>query len=217
LRQSLVQRRFLQLVLGDAVAHQPADAVVAFVDRDVVACSCELLCGGQTRGSGADDGDALARRDGGGLRLDDAIHPGMVGDCLLDALDGDAAAGVLLVDGQHARGLTRRRAEPPGELREVVGGVQAIAGGIPPSAPHEVVPFGDQVAERAAGGPGVAERDSAVHATAGLLGHLAGTLVRILAFVDLFPVADPLVDRALGRLDLGDLEKTGWISHGWPP
>jgi hypothetical protein len=63
----------------------------------------------------------------------------------------------------------------------------------------------------------VAERDSAVHAAAGLLRHLTGAFVGILAFVDLAPVADALVDGSLGGLDLGDLQKSGWVSHGWPP
>jgi hypothetical protein len=60
LGQPLVQRSLLELVLGNAVAHQAADAVVALVDGDVVAGSRELLCGSQSRGSGADDGDVLA-------------------------------------------------------------------------------------------------------------------------------------------------------------
>ena len=209
--------RLLQLVLGDAVAHQAADPVVALVHGDVVAGPGELLCRSQSGGPGADDGDALAGGDGGGLRFDDAVHPRLVGDGLLDALDRDAAAGLLLADGQHAGGLTRRGAQPAGELREVVGGVQAVAGRVPPAAADQVVPFGDEVAQRTARGSGVAERDSAVHAAAGLLRHLACALVRVLLFVDLVPVADPLVDRSLGGLDLGYLQESVWISHGWPP
>ena len=58
-----------------------------------------------------------------------------------------------------------RRAQPTGELREVVGRVQALDGRAALVAPGEVVPLRDQVAERAAV---VAERDAAVHAAAGL-------------------------------------------------
>ena len=217
LGEPLIQRRLLQLVLRDAVAHQPAESVVALVHRDVMAGAGELLRRSQSRGSGADDGDALARRDGGRLRLDDAVHPGLVDDGLFDALDGDAAAGLLLGDRQHARGLARCRAQPAGELGEVVGGVQPVAGGVPPAPPHQVVPFGNEVAQRTARSPRVAERDSAVHAAARLLRHLAGALVRVLPLVDLAPVADTLVDGALGRLDLGHLEEPVRISHGWPP
>ena len=51
------------------------------------------------------------------------------------------------------------------------------------AAPHEVVPLGDQVAERAAL---VAERDAAVHAATGLAAQLGGVAL----LVDLFPVHD---------------------------
>ena len=70
-----------------------------------------------------------------------------------------------LVDAEHARGLARRRAQPAGELREVVGGVQPLDRAVPVVAPDQVVPLRDEVAERAAL---VAERDAAVHAAAGL-------------------------------------------------
>ena len=62
-----------------------------------------------------------------------------------------------------------RRAQPAGELREVVGRVQALDGLAALAAPREVVPLRDQVAERAAL---VAERDAAVHAAAGLAAQL---------------------------------------------
>ena len=61
LGQPLVQRRLLELVLGDSVTHQAAQPVVALIHRDVVSGAGELLRGGQSRGTGADDGDALAR------------------------------------------------------------------------------------------------------------------------------------------------------------
>jgi hypothetical protein len=63
----------------------------------------------------------------------------------------------------------------------------------------------------------VAERDSAVHASAGLLGHLARAVLWILSFIDLAPIADALVDRPLRRLDLLHLEESMRISHGSPP
>jgi hypothetical protein len=95
--------------------------------------------------------------------------------------------------------------------------VQPVAGRVPATTADEVVTLGDEVAERAASGYRVAERDSAVHAAAGLLGHLARALVGILALIDLVPVTDPLVHRSLGGLDLGYLQKTRWVSHDWPP
>ena len=60
----LVERRLGQAVLGDAVAHHAAGVVLLLEDRDVVAGDREVVGGGEARGAGADDGDALARRLG---------------------------------------------------------------------------------------------------------------------------------------------------------
>ena len=102
----------------------------------------------------------LTWRDAG---RDPALGPGAIDDLDLDLLDGDR----VLVDAEHARGFARRRAQPTGELREVVGRVQALDRVAPVVAIDQVVPVGNQVAERAAV---VAERDAAVHAAPGL-GH----------------------------------------------
>src|SRR5690606_30303355 len=76
----------------------------------------------------------------------------------------------------------------------------------------QVVPLGDQVPQRTAV---VAERDTAVHAAAGL--GLQG-LVRELVLVDLFPVQQPQRNRAPGgQLPLGVLQKSLRISHVRPP
>ena len=82
-----------------------------------------------------------------------------------------------------------RRAQPPGKFGEVVGGVQALHGVGPVVAVDEVVPLGDEVAQRAAV---VAERDAAVHAARALL--LGRLLVE--GLVDLAPVAQADRDRA---------------------
>ncbi len=217
LGETLVQRHLLELVLGNSITHQAAQPVVAFVHGDVMSGAGELLRGSQSGGPGADDGDALTGCDGRGLRLDGAVHPCLIGDGLFDAFDGDAAAGLLVTDGQHASGFARSRAQPAGEFREVVGGVQPIARGVPPPPSNQVVPFRDQISKRTACSPRVAERDSAVHAPTSLLGHLACPLVRVLPLVDLAPVPDPLIDRSLRRLDLRYLEEAVRISHGSPP
>ena len=88
------------------------------------------------------------------------------------------------VDPQHARRLARRRAQPAGELRKVVGRMQAIDRVAPVFAVDQVVPVGNQVAERTTV---VAERNAAVHATTCLGLHLVEREV----VVDLFPVAQP--------------------------
>src|SRR6185437_7318802 len=142
-------------------AEQPADGVVALEDRYLVPGPGELLGGGEPGRPGPDHGDGEA---GAGLRHerdDPAVRPGAVDDLDLDLLDGDRVG----VDAEHAGRLARGRAEPAGELREVVGGVQPVAGLVPVVPVDEVVPLGDQVAQRTAV---VAERDAAVHAAAGL-------------------------------------------------
>ena len=79
----------LHLEVGDAVAEQAADPVVALEDDDVVPGPGELLGGGQAGGAGADHGDLLAGLDPGRLGDDPALLPGAVDDALLDLLDRD--------------------------------------------------------------------------------------------------------------------------------
>ena len=197
---------FLHLELGDAVAQQTADAVGTFEDCHGVAGPRELLGGSESRRPGSDDGDGSAGLTQRGLRLYPAVVPGLVDDRHFDLLDGHGR----LVDPQDAGRLARRRAQAPGELREVVGGVQALDGAPEVAAPHQVVPFRDQVPERTTV---VAEGDAAIHAPAGL--RLESAVLELL--VDLFPVPDPDVDGApLRQLPAGFHEPTG-ISHCCSP
>ena len=139
-------------------------------------------------------------------RLDPALVPGALDDLDLDLLDRDR----VLVDAEHARRLTRRRAQPAGELGEVVGRVQPVDGLAPVVAVHEVVPVGDDVPERAAV---VAERDAAVHAATGL----GAELVLVERLVHLLPVAQAHGDGTpRGRLPLPPQE-SGGLTHGTPP
>src|SRR4029079_19165157 len=106
-----------------------------------------------------------------------------VDDRDLDVLDGHRIA----VDADDARSLTWRRAQPSGELREVVRLVQPLDGVGPVIPPDEVVPLWDQVAQRATL---VTERDAAVHAAAGLLGDDRQQRPADPTGVDLVPVVD---------------------------
>ena len=151
----------LHLELGDAVAQQPADAVGPLEHDDVVPGARELLRGGQTGRARADDRDLAAGPHGRHHRRDPPFRPRPFDDLDLDLLDGDR----VLADAEHARRLARRRAQATGELGEVVGGVEPLDRVAPVVAVDEVVPVGDEVAERAAV---VAERDAAVHAAPGL-------------------------------------------------
>ena len=213
LPHTAVDRRLVHLERGDAVAQQAAEPIVAFEHRDGVTGTGELLGRGQSRRPRADDGHRVtgsARRLLGG---DGAALPCRVRDGLLDPLDGDRPAGIVLGDRQHARGLARRRTEAPGELREVVRRMQSLAGLVPQTDADEVVPFRYQVAERTARGHAVAERDRAIHAPPCLHRDVPVPLHRLFVRVDLIPVQRPRRDRALRRLLAGHIEEPPGIRH----
>src|SRR5690606_26618831 len=156
-----VDEALLHLDGGDAVAKQPTDAVLAPVRDAAVTCARELVCRGEAGGPRARGRDGLARQPLRWLRLHPSVGERVVGDRLLDALDRDRR----LVDAEHARALAWCGAQPAGELREVVRGVQPVAGCTALISPGQVVPLRDEIAQRAAG---VAEGHAAVHAPAGL-------------------------------------------------
>ena len=136
-------------------------------------------------------------------RLDPALLPRAVDDRDLDLLDRD---GVPLLDLEHAGGLARRRAEPPGELGEVVRPVELVDRLAEAVAVDEVVPVGDQVPERAAA---LAERDAALHAARALLRQLDERQ----RADELAVVADPLAGVALRRVAAVVLEEAAQLAH----
>ena len=117
----------LHLEIGDAVAEQATDAIRALEHGHAMSGAVELLRRGEPGGSGADDGDAPAGAMRRRLGADPALVECAVDDRLLDLLDRDR----VVVDGEHACGFAGSRAEPAGELREVVGGVQPLDRGLP--------------------------------------------------------------------------------------
>ncbi len=197
----------LHLELGDAVAHQPARPVGPLVHGDRVPGPGQLLGRGQPGGPRTDHRDRLAGQPLRRPRRREALLPRPVGDRALDVLDGDGR----LVDRQHTPRLARRRAQPAGELREIVRGVQPV-GGRPPVLPrHQVVPLGDQVAQRAGV---VAEGDAAVHAAIGLL---ADDRQQRPGDVDLVPVPHPLLYRPPRPVLAGRGHESLGIGHGRLP
>ena len=121
----------------------------------------------QARRAAADDGHALAgagRRRGG---MEPALGVARLHDGVFVLPDSDAAAGDVAAG---AGGLTQGRADPARELRETVGGAQAAECQLPLALIDQIVPLGDEVVQRAAGGHAadhharLAEGDAAVHA-----------------------------------------------------
>ncbi len=190
LLEPALEEPLLHLELGDAVAEEPADAIGALEHDHAVPGAAELLCRREPRGPRTDDGDALASQRRGRLRHDPALIPRAVDDLDLDLLDRHRIA----VDPEHARRFARCGAQPARELGEVVRRVKALDRLAPALAVHEVVPVGDEVAERAAV---VAERDAAVHAPPRLMAQL----VLGEGLVHLVPVAQAHGHRPTGRPD----------------
>ncbi len=203
LLQAAVDDSLFQLEVGDAVAQKPPEAVVLLEDDHLVPAAGKLLGEGQAGRTGADHRHlpaGLVLRPNG---FDPALFEGPFGNLVLDVLDGDR----VVVDGQRARRFARRGADPPGDLREVVGGVQVVGRLAPLAAVDEVVELGDAVFHRAAGA--VTEGDPAVHAAGGLLvEHRFDQRA-----VDLVPVADPLLDRAVAHLNPLEFQETRGINH----
>ena len=203
--QAALQRALFQLEFRNAVAQQAADAIRALEHGDRVAGAIQLIGRGQPRGSGADDRDALARARRRRLRDDPAFAERALDDRRFRGLDGDRRA----VDPEHARPLARRRAQPAGELGEIVRRVQPIDRGAPAIAVHEIVPVGNQVAERTAV---MAERKPAIHAPRRLILQRRFRVRQR----DLAPVQHALGNRARRRLVPLDFEKAGRLTHGRP-
>src|SRR4029434_2699157 len=162
-----------------------------------------LLGRRQPRGAGADYRDLLAGAGPRRFGHHPAFIEGAIDDRDLDGLDGPR----VVVDPEAARALTGRRAEPSRELREVVGGMQAIDRVVPVLAIDQVVPVRDDVAERTAL---VAEGDAAVHASRRLLLQLVAREGE----VDLLPVTQALVDRPRRPLLALDLQEARDLAHG---
>ncbi len=202
-----LQLPLLHLELGDAVPQQSADPVVLLVHRDRVPGPGQLLGRREPRGPRADHRDRPSRQPVRRPGRGETQLPGAVGDGALDVLDGDRG----LVDSEHTPRLARRRAQPPGELGEVVGGVQPVGGGPPVLPGHQVVPLGDQIAERTGV---VAERYAAVHAPVGLFAHDGQQRP---GDIDLVPVPDPLLDRPPGPVLARSGHESLGIGHGRLP
>src|SRR5690606_11257690 len=92
LRDAAVNMVLLHLEVGDAVAQQAACLRLALEDMHLVPDPGELLSRGHPGRPGADDGNPLSGAGTRRLGPDPAVLPGLVGDRLLNRLDGDGHA-----------------------------------------------------------------------------------------------------------------------------
>src|SRR5690606_32088074 len=190
--------------LGDSVPEEPADPVVLLEDRYGMPGPSELLGSGKPGGTRSYDRDRLSGPLGGDHGLDEPVLPRMAHDLELDVLDGHR----IVVDPENAGSLARRRTDLPGELGEIVRGVEAMDRLVPLAPVDQIVPVGNHVAERAASPSAVrigAEGDAAIHAARRLIpDDVVGHLVH-----HLLEVAQSLLDGAIRRTLPLDLEKSG--------
>ena len=150
--------------LKSGIPYRSRPPIRSLRSYSVTACPARASCWAAAMPAGPEPTTATVRpvgvRAGNGVRRPSSTTRLMI-----------STSTCLMVTGlsempEHAGGLARRRAQPAGELREVVGRVQRLARVLPPLRVDQVVPRRDQVAQRAAL---VAERDAAVHAAGCLL------------------------------------------------
>ena len=174
-------------------------------DRDRVAGAVQLLGRRQTRRSDPTTATRLPVRVAGGSGV---TQPSSNARSMI------ATSIALIVTGSSLMPSTHDPSHGAGHSRPVNSGKLFVAcrrsiAALPAVAVHEVVPVGDQVAERAAL---VAEGDAAVHAARALLAQL---LVGVRQ-VDLVPVAHPLGHGTRGLLVARDFDEAGRLTHGHP-
>ncbi len=198
-----VDQMLFHLEVGNAIAQQPADAIALFEHRHAVARARQLLRASQPRGAGAHNGDVLACLLLGQLRGDPAFFPAAIHDLAFDGFDRHR----LFDDVERAGSLARGRAHAAGEFRKIVGGMQRVEGASPLVAVDEVVPVRDHIVDRATR---VAERNTAIHATRGLLAQFAIGQRRH----EFAKVLAPRLGLFIAAIVPFDLQKARGFSHG---
>ena len=165
--QAALDDVLFQFHIGDAVHQQAANAVSPLKHGHGVASDVQVLGHREAGGAAADDRHALARAGRGRGDFHPALGVSRFHNGVLVFPDGNAAAGHIAAG---AGRLAQGGADPAGELRETVGGFQAVERHLPLALINQVVPLRDQVVQRAAGGHAadhharLAEGDAAVHA-----------------------------------------------------
>ena len=205
-QQPPIEHALLQLELGNTVAQQPTDPIGALEDRGPMAGAVQLIGGGEARRTGPDHGDPSAGAPDGRARHHPALVERAIDDRQLDRLDRHR----IVVDPEHARAFARRGTQPARELRKVVRRVQALEGRLPPVAIHEIIPVGNQVAQRTAL---MAERNPAIHAARRLVAQRRVGIRQ----VDFAPVVDALHHRPHRRFLADDFDERGGLTHVRPP
>src|SRR5699024_8726533 len=172
--QAAVDPLLFHFVFGHAVAHESAEAVVAFIDGNGVTGAGELLCSGKTSGARADDSHAHPGIQTWFNRCGPAFGKSAFHNGKFHVFNGYS----VIVDAQYAGAFARGGAQAAGKFGEIIRGVQAVIGFAPAVMAHQGIPLRNDIAQGAAL---VAKRHAEVHASASLLFNLASGRL----FVDL--------------------------------
>ena len=203
LLDAAVDQVLLHLEIGDAVAQQPADAIVLLEHDDGVAGARELLRAGEPGRAGADDRDALAGLALGRPRRDPAASPSALSTiaCSIDLMPTGSSLMLSVHASSHGAGQMR----PVNSGKLLVECSVSIAL-LPVLLVDEVVPVRNDVVDRAAAH---AERRAAVHAARALdPGLLVGQ-----ARDELAPVLHALLRRLVRLRRAARTPETGDLAH----
>ena len=192
----------VQLEIGNPQHQQSADVVGPLKYGDRVTGAVKLLGRGQSRRAGTDYGNPFAGAMFRRLRPYPAFLEAPVRYFLLNVFDRHRVG----VDIENTGGLAGGRANPAGELREVVGAEQNVKGFFPFSLIYMVVKFRDNIAQRATH---MAEGNGAVHTATALLPGAGFRPVQVKFLVVSFPLG---YWAAIRRLPPG-FHKSGRFTH----
>ena len=177
----------IQFHIGNAVHEQAARAIGAFEYGSPVASSIQLSGSTKPRRAGSDHGNFFAGAELGRFGQNPALFPAFVNNGALDGLDADRGC----VDAKDARALTRSRTDATRELGKIIGLMQTIERFFPQTAIYQVIPFRNQIMNRATRShptekrSRVAKRNPTIHAPRALLakpglGHVVMKFIPIL-------------------------------------
>ena len=181
LLQAPINDVLLHFEFGDAIAKQTANAVRFLVNDYRVSRAAQLLRGGQSSGTRANDGDFLSGAKLGWLGANPAFLKSAIHYVFFNLLDRDWG----LIDPQNAGGLARGWTNSSSEFRKIIRCVQLADRFFPASVIHQIVPVGDQIVD---GTSSLAERNAAVHAARTLRAKFFFGKIEI----DLKPIIDAL-------------------------
>ena len=198
-----------ELHVWNAVGQKPTHSVRALVNHHLVPNAIELRRSGEARGARAHHGYALPGAPGGDLRRHPPLFEAPLNNCVFDVLDRHRRIG----DPKHAGPFAGRRANPSRKLGEIVGLQKPIEGIAPAALVYQIIPFGDQVIDRATVGLGLAERHATIHAAS----PLRSQSPLIPRGEDFFVVEHAYLGGAIGCRLPRKLLKACGLTHGRAP